>query len=293
VEFRQVKYFLQVVESGSFSAAAEELYTSQSSLSKQIMALEKELGFELFDRSKRKIALTAAGKVFLPYARQLNTTYQSMLAGVVPYKRAPSLSLIAIPVIAQYGIPAHIAHFKRVFPEIQLALEEREASEILPMLNRRQFDLAFVRDNFLDKNQYECIEVARDQFQVVLSHQHRLANSKWIALAELADENFVMFDKGTMIHELAVEACRSAGFEPRIFYASLRVESVLGMVASNSGVALMMQKVFEYRGHPNVVAVPLRESIPSNLVLAWPKEAVQSKSLTCFVDFMKSRLEVP
>lgn len=290
MEFRQVAYFLQVVDSGSFSAAAEELYISQSSLSKQIMALEKELGFELFDRSKRKIALTAAGKALLPYARQLNTTYQSMLAGVAPYKTAPNLSLVAIPVIAQYGIPAHIAHFKRAYPEIQLTLEEREASEILPMLNRRQFSLAFVRDNFLDKNQYDCIEVARDQFQIVLSRQHRLAKSKCIALAELADDNFIMFDRGTVIHELAVEACRNAGFEPRIFYASLRVESVLGMVASNSGVALMMQKVFEYQGHPNVVAIPLRETISSNLVLAWPKEAAQSKSLTLFVDFIKSRL---
>jgi DNA-binding transcriptional LysR family regulator len=78
METRQVQYFISIVEAGSFSAAADELYISQSLLSKQIMALEKELGVTLFDRSKRKISLTDAGEAFLKHARKLNSAYKNM-----------------------------------------------------------------------------------------------------------------------------------------------------------------------------------------------------------------------
>lgn len=288
MELKQVEYFLKIVETGSFSAAADELYLSQSSLSKQIIALEKELGFPLFDRSKRKIAITPAGKAFLPHVRSLQSIYQSMLVDVAPYKTAPNLSIIAIPVIAQYQIALHIAQFKQAHPEVQLALEEREATAILPALNNRQFDLAFLRDNYFDKTIYDYIEVAHDHFLVVLSREHPLAGRPILALAELAGENFIMFDRGTVVHELTVDACRAAGFEPRVFYASLRVESILGLVASNSGVALMMKKIFDYHKHPEVLAIPLQETIPSNLVLAWLKQKKLSDAASGFVDFIRN-----
>jgi len=288
MELKQVQYFLKIVETGNFSAAADELYISQSSLSKQIMTLENELGFLLFDRSKRKISITPAGKTFLPHAQSLHSAYQNMLADVAPYKTAPTLSIIAIPVIAQYKIAAHIAQFKQAHPDVQLALEEREAAAILPAIHNHQCDLAFLRDNYLDKTLYNYVEVAQDHFQVTLSRKHPQAGKSKLSLAELANENFIMFDKGTIVHELTVDACREAGFEPRIFYASLRVESILGLVASNSGVALMMKKIFDYHKHPDVVAIPLNETISSNLVLAWLKQKKLSEAATSFVDFIRN-----
>jgi LysR family transcriptional regulator, transcription activator of glutamate synthase operon len=290
MEIKQVQYFLMLSEMGSFSAAAEELYISQSSLSKQIIALEKELNSQLFDRSKRKIALTPAGEAFLIHARNMNSAYQAMLAEMAQYKTTTSLSIVAIPVIAQYGITSYIAQFKQAHPNIQFTLDEREATAILPLLNNHQFDLAFLRDNYLDREQYAFLEVARDKFQVILSRHHRLAVRESIALKELSDENFIMFDKGTIVHELAVDACRANGFEPRIFYASLRVESVLGLVASNSGVALMMEKVFSYHRHPDVIAIPLKENIASNLVLARLKNTKESRAARTFFNFMEKTL---
>lgn len=287
MELKQVTYFLTVAELGSFSAAADHLYISQSSLSKQIMALEKELGIELFDRSKRNIVLTEAGATFRKHAQQLNDEYKEMLANLKEYKRAPSLSIVAIPVIAQYGITSYIAQFQSAFPNIQLMLEEREASTILPALNDHQFDLAFVRDNYLDIEQYHVLEVDRDKFMVTLSVKHPLATCTSISLSELANENFIMFDKGTIVHELAVDVCREAGFVPRIFYASLRVESILGLVASQSGIALIMEKIFQYHKHPDVIAIPLREIVESKIVLVYPRDKKLSIPAKNFWEFIR------
>jgi DNA-binding transcriptional LysR family regulator len=109
-------------------------------------------------------------------------------------------------------------------------------------------------------------------------------------LAELSDENFIMFDKGTVVHELAVEACRSAGFEPRIFYASLRVESVISLVAQNIGVALIMERIFDYFQHSDVVAIPLQERIDSRIVLAYLKNRHLSYPARTFLEFMEKTL---
>jgi DNA-binding transcriptional LysR family regulator len=291
VELRQVQYFLSVAKTGSFSAAAEELYISQSSLSKQIIALEKELGFPLFDRSKRKIALTEPGGFFLEHALRLNETYLAMMAELEPYKvSTPTLSIVSIPVMAQYGITSYIAQFRKQVPHIHLYLDEREASAILPALNAHQFELGFIRDNYIDTDQYACLEIDKDRLSVVVSNKHRYAARKSITLVELSDENFILFDRGTIVHELSVDACRKAGFEPRVFYASLRVESILSLVASNSGVALMMEKIFDYYKHPDVVAIPLEEVIESKIVIASLKNRKLPRSANSFLEFMQKAL---
>ena len=85
METRQIEYFLSVVEAGSLSAAADKHYISQSSLSKIINSLEKELGVSLFDRSKRNVFLTEAGKVFLEHAYKINMANKAMFADLKGY----------------------------------------------------------------------------------------------------------------------------------------------------------------------------------------------------------------
>lgn len=286
MDISQVQYVLAVAAAGTFSAAADELYLSQSSLSKQIIALEKELGVTLFDRSKRQIVLTPAGAAFLEHARTIDTAYQALQADLSRFKAAPALRIVAIPVIAQYGITAYVARFRSVHPNIDLTLDEREASAILPALASHQYDLAFVRNNYLDPTAYLTHPVAHDRMVAVVARTHRLAGRTSLALAELANENHIMFDKGTVVHELAVNACRAAGFEPRIFYASLRVESVLGLVASNSGVALIMERLVAYHRNPEVVAIPLDEVIESDIVLAAPRGAKLAQTVRLFMEFV-------
>ncbi len=292
MEIKQARYFLAVAEAGSFSVAAEDLYISQSSLSKQIIALEKELELQLFDRSKRKISLTEAGKIFQKHAIYLNETHKAMLNEIGGHKKTiATLSIAAIPVIAQYGITSYLAKFKTAYPNIVFNLEEREASTVLPALHKHEYDLAFIRDYEVDLNQYSSLEIVRDKLMVAVSKDHRFSTRKSLSLLELADENFITYNKGTLVYELSVNACKLAGFEPRVFYATLRGASIIGLVAANSGVALMMEKVFNYYQRSDVVSVPLRTAITSRIILAYPKNRKLSKSAKTFLDFMKRQVE--
>jgi len=292
MEIRQIQYFLSIVETGSFSNAAEELYISQSSLSKQIIALEEELGVQLFDRSKRKIFLTNAGEVFLEHARKMDELYKALRADIDRFSSgADTLSIVAIPVMAQYGIPSLIAHFKNTYPNIKFTLDEREGINILPALKAHEYDLAFIRDNYIDKNQFQCITICEDELDLVVSLRHQQANRPSISLKELSNENFIMFDKVTILHDLILDECTKAGFRPRIFYASVRIESILGLVASNIGVALMAKKIFDYYNPPDLVAIPLDEVIKSNVSLVYLTGKKLSGSARTFIDLVTSKIE--
>lgn len=291
MEIKQVQYFLAIAETGSFSVAADNLYISQSSLSKQILALEKNLDVQLFDRSKRKVSLTEAGKAFQKHAQNFDDLYKSMLVDMGEFRKTlPTLSIAAIPVIAQYGITTFIAKFRSEYPDVNLVLEEREASTVLPALFQDKYDLAFVRDYGVDSSQFSTIEIVTDKLMIAVSKNHRLADRETLSLAELSNENFIMFNKGTLVHELALNACRSVGFEPRVFYSTLRGASIIGLVASNSGVALMMEKVLNYYRRPDVVAIPLKEMFESKIVITYLKEKKLSKSAKTFIRFIEKNL---
>lgn len=288
MEIRQVQFFLSIVNTGSFTAAADEHYISQSSLSKKIIALEKELQVTLFDRSKRNVFLTEAGERFLVHALKLDAVYKDTIIELDGYKNKPDiLSIAAIPVITQYGITTQIAQFREQYPQIHLTLEEIDGLNILSAIAECRFDLAITRHNFLNQDLYESYEIYRDKLLVVVSKKNQHAIRTSISLKELSKDNFIVFDRVTDLHKLIMDECQEAGFEPTIFYSSHRKVSVFGLVGTNIGIALMPTKIYEYHKNPDVQAIPLEETIRCNIVLVYPKNKRLSWSAQSFIGFMK------
>ena len=292
MEIRQIQYFLSVVETGSFSAAADEHYISQSSLSKVIIALEKELGVSLFDRSKRKVFLTQAGETFLEHARKLVAAYKDMVVELDGYKSTlDSFSIATIPVLTQYGITTYLAQFRDLHPNIRFSIDEIDGLNILPALDEHRFDLAFTRHNYLNHDRYASLEICKDKLLVVVSKNNRHANRTSISLKELSNDNFIVFDRITDLHKLIMDECRKAGFDPTIFYSSHRKVSVLGLVGTNIGLALMPVKVYDYYQHSDVLAIPLDENIICNIVLVYLKNRILPEAAKIFVDYMSRAVE--
>ena len=257
MDLRQIHYFLAIARTGSFTGAAEELFVSQSSLSKQIIALERELGVQLFDRSRRKVALTDAGRTFRRHALKFHQVHQAMVGDLEEFRpESEPLSIVAIPVIAQYGIPKYIAAFREAHPGLRLTLDEREAAEILPALNDRRYDLAFVRDNCVDPEVYSCQELSRDRLIAVVPGHHSMASKSVVSLRELADEDFIVLDKASAVYQLVLDACREAGFEPRVVHSTLRNDSIIALGGgehghrSDDGAALRLLQTPGRSGHP-------------------------------------------
>lgn len=285
---RQVQYFLSIVEKGSFIAAADYHYVSQSTLSKRIIALEEELGIILFDRSKRNVKLTEAGESFLMHARQLNDTYKSMVDDLKDFKfEGQSLAIGTIPVITEYGITGLIASFRQLYPHINISMEELDGMNIIPALEDHRFDIAFTRHNYLDHEKYDHILVQKDIFKVVVSKNNPLASRSSVSIKELSDQNFIVFDQITGLHRLIIDECSKAGFEPTIFYSSHQKMSVFSLVGANIGIALTPIKIIDFHKTPEVTDITLEDTIQCNIVLVYRKNRKRPIIVDTFINFIK------
>jgi LysR family transcriptional regulator, transcription activator of glutamate synthase operon len=289
MDLRQIQYFLAIVEHGSFTEAANYYFISQSSLSKKIIVLEEELGVTLFDRSKRNVSLTEAGEAFLIHAQQMAETFQSMMFELEHFTvEKEYISIGAIPVITEYGIPDLIARFRTLKPKIEFQMVEVDGINILPALDKLRFDLAITRQNYLDYDKYEAVLISEDQFLVAVSKHHPFADRKSVSLKELQDQNFIVFDQVTGLQRLIFDECNKVGYEPTIFYSSHQKISVLGLVGANIGIALLPIKIYEYHKNPEVTEIALEEDLECNIVLAYLKNRRLTMASKEFVAFLES-----
>lgn len=289
----RLKYFLAVAIGGSFSEAAEILYTTQSSVSKQIIALEKELSTELFDRSHRKILLTEQGKIVLRHSQVLIDNYNAMMGELTQFglNCGSTLVVASIPVMAHYGIPSIIGIFQKAHPEISLVLEECEGCDILPAMEQRQYEMAFMRSDHLDMQVFDRLELFSDNVVVVASENHAIATAGALSLSDLKGERFLLQGKSTLIYQLCVKACNERGFQPNIIYTGTRSENIIEMVSNGMGISLMMKQSAQYANIKGVTIIPLTDNISSTISLVRVKRGHYTKAAKVLWDFIKMQTE--
>ncbi len=289
----QLKYFVAVAESGSFSEAAEIMFSAQSTVSKQIASLEKELGVQLFDRSKRKVSLTVYGDVFLTHAHNILDNYSSMvkeLSAITTQDNSKAI-IRATTAMLPYNIISLLASFKKECQWADIHVEEFESEDVLKMLKDNECDLAFFRVGKFDEEVYEKLPILVEKFVAVLPAKHPLATEKSISLAQLCNENFIFCRQNTCMHRNSISACHTMGFTPNIIATSNHASNIFEMVAMNMGVSLLLKRGAEYAMTEHfsnkVVIVPLKETFTIEVALARYKRHNHTKAATAFWDYVK------
>jgi DNA-binding transcriptional LysR family regulator len=261
-------------------------------VSKQVLALEKELGVQLFDRSKRAVQLTEGGEVFLEHAEALLGDFNRMNDALDDVRSQGRLTLKigSIPVMAQYGIAAMITGFKRSHPAIQMSVDEREASDLLPALERGDYELIFLRgDHLNDSRRHQTFALYRDRLVAVLPRSHPLSGEAAISLPALSGEDFLLLEKRTDLYDLCVGACKKAGFSPNVVYSGTRIENILEMVGQGMGVSLLMEVPARYAAPRGVAILPLREDVSSHITLARLRRQRLSVASEAFWSYVKEQ----
>ena len=148
MDTERCREFVVLAQTCNYLQAADQLFISQSSLSKHIKALERELGVELFNRTTRRVQLTEHGRVFLPFARKLAATAHDAevaMANATDNERR-IVDIGSIPVMVPYGITEVVHCFERDHPNVRLRMTEGEADYLKDLLRKRKLDLAFIRE---------------------------------------------------------------------------------------------------------------------------------------------------
>lgn len=266
MDLRHLRYFMAVAEELNFRRAAERLGIAQPPLSTQIQDLENELGVQLFRRVPKGAELTEAGAAFLAevpsvFERVDRAVRMAQRGGRgevgqlrVGYTGSTSFNEI---------VPRSLLKFRRAFPEVELALEELNSIHLLDRLAHQRLDAAFIRPGREVPANVAILPLPDESMMVVVPAEHRLAGRDTVELRELAGEPWVLFSRtlGPALHDEVVDACRRAGFEPRIEQIAPQITSIANLVAVELGVSIVPARMAE-AAVPGVRYLPIKGVAP-------------------------------
>jgi LysR family hca operon transcriptional activator len=285
MELRHFRYFVAVAELGGFTAAAERLYTSQPSLSRQIRDLEAHVGTALFERSSRHVALTEAGKVFLDEARltlaQADRSVER--AREVVRTQGARLTLGFVIGVEAQQLLRVVNALQGQMGHIELAMHSQSSPVLITELKDRHIDAAFIRPSF--QAQGLTVQTLRSERLIAaMPSGHPLAGRASIHLAHLAAEPVISVSRehAPVLYDAIEDYTRRNGVELRTAYQSENLTMALSLMTSVGGVCLLPEH--SVRLFPQgVVARPLIEDSPLiELALAWHPDNA-SRALAAFL----------
>lgn len=242
MDLKQLRYFVAVAEELHFGRAAARLYISQPALSFDIKKLEGQLDVQLLNRNNKSVNLTNAGQVLLEEARYLllRAEQAKRLTSLSAQGYTGRLSIGFLNSILNRGLPRAVKIFEADHPETEIVLMEMNSAEQAQALQRGQIDIGFVHWNTVSDS-VRCEPVFSEPFLCCLPSGHRLAGQPRIALAALAQDDFILFPRSVSphYHDRIIAQCVAAGFSPRIRHETRLWQTVVTMVAHEMGVALV------------------------------------------------------
>jgi DNA-binding transcriptional LysR family regulator len=271
IDVKRLRVLHEVARQGSFSAAADSLSYTQSAISQQIAALERETGTTLVDRSARGIRLTDAGEALVRHADAILTRITDAEAELeaIAGLRGGRVRLASFSTAGSTFVPHAIATFHDRYPEVEISLKEADPEESVPALKAGQLDIAilFEPHGAGDLADIEKVHLLEDPMSVVLAEDHRLASKAKIRLKDLADEAWVQTTSSCPCGLIVADQCRAAGFEPHVAFESDDYLTVQGLVAAGVGVAMIPSLgLAAYR--PDVAIRPLVGANPKRDIYA-------------------------
>jgi DNA-binding transcriptional LysR family regulator len=281
MELRHLHYFIAVAEELHFSRAAERLCISQPPLSQQIRSLEDELGIKLFERTKRQVQLTEAGKVFLEHSYLVLAQLEQAIEVTQRIGRG-EVGRLAIGFVdsATYTLLPNILRvWREQFPAVELRLHELTTQEQIHALHHNQIDVGVVRSAIIEPGlSTEC--VLQESLVLALSQTHPLSAQTKVSLSTLADELFILFPAklGPVFYEQIIQLCQQAGFRPKVAQEAVQMQTIVGLVAAGMGIAFVPASMQNFH-RSGVVYKPLQEQTPqTGLYLAWRQHVIPLQS---------------
>jgi DNA-binding transcriptional LysR family regulator len=286
VDWRLLEYFRVAGKRQHITRAAEQLGTSQPTLSRALTRLEAEIGVTLFQRTGRSVRLSPEGRTFLDYIDRALQIVEDGRREMEDSKNSGRRS-IALGFLRSLGaecVPKIVREFKELHRDVSFSFTSSNTAGLLEQLLDRELDLVFL-SNPVDKQQFGWKRLASQELVLIVSSSHSLARKARIALRDVASEPFVTYKPGRGARDLTIELCRRAGFTPSIVLEADDPSVIRGFVSAGFGIAVTPP---ENTG-PGVKAVRITEPVSRREIgIAWRKDGYMPAAVRVFRDFATS-----
>jgi LysR family hydrogen peroxide-inducible transcriptional activator len=242
MEFHQLRDFLAVAATGSFSKAAKKCHVAQPSLSKAIQRLEDEFGEKLFVRLKRQAVLTPAGEIVQRRATRILNEVEQAKRDLEDARglRRGKVNIGILPTISPYFLPRVLAQFTQKFPALQVVVTEETTVDLLKLVETWELDLALVSLPIPDTN-LETETLFQEELLLAVPSKHSLAVKPSVSVKDLDGEKFILMKEGHCLADQVLTFCHEKDLRLQIVLKTSQIETVHSLVMAGMGISLVPQ----------------------------------------------------
>ncbi|QIB44068.1 LysR family transcriptional regulator [Streptomyces aureoverticillatus] len=290
IEARHLRVLRAVAATGSFSAAARELGCTQPAVSQQMKALEASAGTPLLIRTGREMRLTQAGEALVRHAAGIlaGLTAAEEEVAAIAGLRAGRVRLVSFPSGSSTLVPGALAALRAAHPGTRVSLEEAEPPRSVEMLREGDCDvaLAFRYAGAAAEEWADLVvrPLLADRLVGLVPEDHRLAKASSVTIGELADESWIA--GCPRCRRQLVEVCESAGFVPRIDFATDDYPAVVGLVGAGLGVAVLPELAIESVRPKGARAVTVEPAVSREIVALTLPDLAQVPAVAATLDHL-------
>lgn len=280
--------FIEIVDSGSFTRAAEKLGYTQSAVSQMVRSLEKEFSTTLIERSHRGIRLTPDGEELLPYIRNLQNSHRELLEKLDEMQGLGS-GTVRIGTIASVScnwLPGLIKRFRETHPFVDFDLQMGEYTSIAQMIKEGRVDFGFVNPDAV--KDLHTIPLATDEMLAVLPIGHPLSGRGSVSLEELAAEPFIFLFEGALNEPMEVFERR--GLTPKAQFSIYDDYTIMSMVEQGLGVSILPELILRRAGY-RIALEKIAPPVVRVLSLAYKNKKVLPIASRHFIDFVLAEFD--
>lgn len=253
--------------------ASNRLYISQPTISKAIQDIETELGMSLFDRNKKKIALTDAGKVFFDQCEEILRLHSELpndLKNMVGIRQG-HIKIGLPPIMDASKLMAIIKDFHELYPKITFQLIESGSRTIESRLIQNDIDIG-ITVLPTESDHFDNFNFISEPLCLVVHENHPFSGNQSVQLKELESENFIMFNEDFYLNEIITSACKNAGFIPDIISKTSQWNFIEEMIDRELGISIMPKSVAKLLKSSSVTVNITEPNLNWRLGVIWHKD---------------------
>jgi DNA-binding transcriptional LysR family regulator len=239
MELRELRGLIALSELGSITLAADRLHLSPAAIHKQLKAMEAELGVRLYEKIGRRLELTPAARVLLPYFTDSLAQFEGAMNALQEWKglKQGAVRIGAGPTLSTYVLPALLKRYRRRYPDIDLLVETGNSRNLLDALGRGALDLALMVASESPEGSNLVVEISWDIEMVLISHLRQAPRQ--CKLAELRKFPFILFQQGSRLGNLVDRYFAEMDFHPRVIMRFDNAEAIKAMIRTGLGISML------------------------------------------------------
>mgnify|MGYP001508296981 CR=1 FL=1 len=289
MEIKQIKYFVEVVRQGGMTQASEHLYIAQSTISKAIKNIENEYDITLFDRSQKQIKLTDIGQTFYDNSLEFLALFEKLsleMNDVVNVQKGHNKIGLSPKMNVQMFTNA-LNQFHKLYPNVTYEVIEGGGKIVENLTANDDVDIG-ITTLPVDHSLFHSVSLYNEELLLVVSNDHHLSDMEKVDLAELKNEEFVLFHDDYYLKDQIIENCKRIGFYPKTVANISQISFIANLIQQGIGISIVPESLVRLMGD-NVTSIQLENvELSWHLGAIWRKDAYLNYVTRQWIDFIST-----